>query len=510
MSLSMGSRHRWAGLVWLALVTACGPVSRYEIPPGPPLLAPLAHNPAIDGHPQTRAAPNLNNAQPALDLSFPEPTEVRWNGGMRLLVVEQGGPLVELRLIVDGAGSLADRPGVAELCAELIRDGAAAEAKSSSAFANSVSALGADIEVQVGVRAASFRLLVEADQLARGLEVLANLVARRRLSGRHFVVTRERFMREASAWARSWYDSLALELIGRALRGAGLPTSRKAGRGTHSELSRIRLEHCNSYYSRFFEAAHATLISVGPRVTTTVRAAADKAFSRWRAHTAQPKRRAPAVASKDDSDRPRRIFVIDRPKSPRASIHAAFTLPAITATSFPALQVLRLVFGEPAGQLRKRLGTSITSALLSDRSDRIAIVVGLSVSAERGAETTKELLELLDGLSRYELDAARIKPLKASLMAALRTDLDRNPTVADRLGEALSLGLGNSYYTSYPQRLQAVSARVVKQLAAVASSPREIVVMGDKELLSPSLSKLAEVQVVNPMRGFAIQGRARR
>ena len=486
---------------------ACTPGSTYQVPPGPTLLAPLPSVSATDNPPLgALPAPVPSEIQPALALHFPKPRERRWNGGMRLLVVERhDSPLAELRLIVDGAGGLADRPGVAQLCAELIRDGAAADTPSSMAFARSAHALGADIETQVDAQATSFRMLIEGNQIAEGLEVFGNMLARQRLSGRHFPATRKRMMREASAWARGDHPSLALELIGRLIRGAGLPTSRKAGRGTLSELSRIRLEHCNNYYARRIVAAKSTLLIVGPTSLDAAHAAATKALSRWRSVAA--KQTAPAQVLPDSSF-PRRVFVIDRPKSPRAWIYAALTLPATTLTTLPAADLLQEILSRRVAQIRQQPDGHITSVLLGDRGGHGTIVLGLDVEAERGGVATKELLESSSSLD-LNLSDVHIRPLQAALLANLRTDLDRNPSIANRIEEASSLGLGSGYFTSYPKRLKAVSARVIEQLAAVMSSPRAIVVIGDKELLGPPLSKLGEVQVVNPLRGFAIQGRFR-
>lgn len=380
---------------------------------------------------------------------LPTIQRISLSNGMPVYVVQKRDlPLVQLRLVLR-TGLVDDpRPGVAYLTAALLAEGAGR--RGALAFAGALDQLGARLRTSCFWASTSINLRVLATHLDAATALLADVVRRPRLSASAFRRVRGRLR----AWARQRRSdplaladlALASALHGRALFGRPrLPLP--------SDLRRLTLAAVRRYHRRTYGAERAYLLVAGDVTLPMLRRVLERHFASWRPRHPRVPALRPKLAGPVSTARPPRLVLVDVPKATQAVLRVGRLLPAGHDKRSTALSLLAMVLGGSFTSrlnqsLRERHGYTYGARAAAHASYRHGLLrISTSVAAkhtlpalveierqlaglrarsigkqelakgrrllweeiaERG-ETTAGLLELIDGMVRYDLPLDHLK-----------------------------------------------------------------------------------------------------
>lgn len=380
---------------------------------------------------------------------LPTIRRISLSNGMPVYVVQKRDlPLVQLRLVLR-TGLVDDRrPGVAYLTAALLAEGAGR--RGALAFAGALDQLGARLRTSCFWASTSVNLRVLARHLDAATALLADVVRRPRLDASAFGRVRGRLR----AWARQRRsDPLALAdlALASALHGGAL-----FGRPRlplPSELRRLTLAAVRRFHRRTYGAERAYLLVAGDVTLPMLRRVLERHFGNWRPrHPRVPALRAELAGPASTVHSPR-LVLVDVPKATQAVLRVGRLLPAGHGKRSTALSLLAMVLGGSFTSrlnqsLRERHGYTYGARAAAHASYRHGLLrISTSVAAkhtlralveierqlaglrarsigkqelakgrrllweeiaERG-ETTAGVLELIDGMVRYDLPLDHLK-----------------------------------------------------------------------------------------------------
>jgi predicted Zn-dependent peptidase len=344
------------------------------------------------------------------------------------------------------------------------------------------------VDTHVGGHRLTWTVEVPPENLDGALGHLGRSVARPTLSPAGWAAERTAAMQRAGAWSRDRPDAVVRELLTRALLGAGESTSRRAVVGTRSELSRIRHSHVASFYKAHVHPKRAWLLIVGPHPPADLVTRVDEAFAGL---AKRSKRKLPATDAKattlegPPSTTPRRVFLIEDPKSDHATIYAVRWRSTCDAEGLDLVPVLDaatphahpFVLGPGLAMWTVRRVT--TSAVVKAAEDAIADLDEIAIS-KKGFEHARA--RALTELSLRASDPSSL----ATWYRNLRHDLP------DDHGAELG------------RRLQDAEVEAAATLLQGFEHARILVVLGDGDVLEQPLRALGEVQIIDPRRGFDV------
>jgi predicted Zn-dependent peptidase len=494
---------REGGLIALAIAVGIGCASA----PPPPVTAPVV--PAQDTAPSEPAREPPPASAPAKPYRFPSVVWAELPNGLRVATIPSKAlPLVQIRVVV-GAGRSADgdKPGLAALTAQLLKDGGAGS-MSSRELVTRVESLGAELSIDTGFDSTKLGLAVTADRLGEALDLLGAVVQRPQLSPSELEKLKKREgdrLADAARTKGTWGASMMVYRDLFALPSEHHPYA--SWSATASEVQHLGSADCRSFHKRFYVPKNTTLIVAGNATPDAVKAFALKAFG------TPGTSEAPTITFTDPMPQEhRKITLVDRPKSTQSDVYVATLGPPRGDASYAAFAVANQVLG---GGVAGRLFSDVRekrSLAYSTRSLITEVAHGPTVvMAYAGTQTAKTglalegLLENTAAIAERAPDSDEVEVAQRFLADAFAVHLETIGAVADELARLHVLGLPDDYDDGYRKELGEITPALALKAASehFRSGHEVIVVAGDAAVVGPMLAHFGEVKVVDPTHDFA-------
>jgi zinc protease len=455
-------------------------VARVE--PRPPLA------PSV--HPDAAGVDRTVMPGPGAESAFRLPPRQRFtlpNGLPVVLAEHHKLPMVSFSLIVRGglAAEPDDRPGLADLTAALLKEGAGG--RTSTKLAEAVEAEGAELSLATWPDATVASLSALRDRLAPSLALLVDVVTRPDFPAAELErLRRQRRVRLTQLRDQPHY--LAAVTVQRVLFG-GHPYAHPAA-GTAASLDAVTLDDVRAFWRAAFVPANAVLVVAGA-VTRTELEAALAGFAAWPAGPA-PVFDPPPAPPHDG----RVLYLVDKPGAAQSVITAALAGPPRATPDYAALTVLNAALG---GQFVSRLNLNLredkgyTYGARSRASFEVfagTLTATAPVETRVTAPALREILAELEGVAGARpLAEAEIEYATGSLVNGYARRFETPDQIAGELLDVYLHGLPEDDPETLPARLRAVTPADVAAAGArhIRTDRLAVVVVGDAAAVRPEL-----------------------
>lgn len=423
------------------------------------------------------------------------------SGSTTLLVSAPTMPIVEIRAVIR-AGSGFGPPGLAELTAELLRDGGTG-ALTSAKTLERLESLGANLSVDVDFDATTFGLAVTADRADAAIRLLGDILQKPRFDEAEFKRLRDRKVDQAEEAVRSGGSLVAMRVAMRELFAGPYAN----GVATGTDFSKVSSASVREFYAKYYGSKNLSLVLAGAVEAPAIAQAVDAAFGHPFGGAAPP-----AVTSSALPPKPLHVIVCDRPSSVQSDVFVVSLAPERHVDSWPALRVANQTLG---GGVASRLFDDVREArglAYAVRSQIVELAQGpelftvyAGTQTAKTAETVGLLLEHVAKL-KSGFTADEVTSSSHFLHDVFAVRVDGVGALADLAASAEILKLGDGYWDAYRTGLLRVTPELATNAAATLSALDHglVVVSGDARALEASLARFADVTVVSPEQDFQV------
>ena len=448
-----------------------------------------------------RVAAPLAVEPPSVNVT--KPAQFTLANGLSVLVVENHRlPQVLMSVSVIGAGPVYDTAGtvgLAALTADMLPDGTTT--RTGRQIADQIEEAGAAMLTSAanGAPAATVQISGLSDNFEEWLPIVADVVQNPRFPSDELNARRKR-MGASVQMQHSSPKFLAQEQLALAVFGSH-PASRLAP--SAEALDRMDAAVLKQWHRERFVPQNATVAIVGDVDAGRVRKLLEQHFGKWvRTEFAPPALSTPAPPAD------RAILMLDRPGSSQAVIMVGGLAVDRRSPDYPALLVLdRILGGEPASRLgfllRQTKGYAYEAqSTLSTNTYAGSWRAWADVRTGVFEPALSDLLGEVQRMSAESVSDVELQRAKRSLVATFAVSLEQPSQVLSLWVQAKRNDFSDDYWDSFPQKLSAVSATEVLQVARKYYDPArfQLVVIGDGAVVSPSLAKLGPVKRVEAPR----------
>ena len=485
----------------LFVLAACAsppPSSPPPAHPAPPAAPPVASAPPRD----PLAEPPPAGVTPSVP--FPPVVHSRLDNGLELAVVARRGfPVIDVRLVVrSGQATDTERPGVAALTGDLLKDGGAGRF-SSRELVERAETLGGSLSIATDRDATRIGISVTTGDLEPALEIVSALAMKPRFSPDEFNKLKAREIDRVKGRSRTSPGWLASMVLYRELYE--LPTS------VHpyarydvlpDELSAITLEDCKRWAKTHVVPENATLVVTGDVDPGSVAQAAQRALGTWKGRRPEPPSFSTPFANES-----LKLFVVDRPGSAQSLVLVGVRGPERRSPDYPALMAANQVLGGGvAGRLfldvreKRSLAYSTGSSVEEPAHGGMPLVLSAGTRTAKTAEAVDALLENLERIGSGTPTPDEVERATRFLSDSFLFKMETAAALSELTARLVVLGLPDESYDEYrravrdlaPESIAAVAARYYKKNGAV------VVVAGDAQAIAKPLAHVAAVQVIDP------------
>ncbi|MDH4229442.1 MAG: insulinase family protein [Nitrospirota bacterium] len=384
--------------------------------------------------------------------------------GLTLQVVQrQALPIVSVQLAVL-AGTRNDpegAAGTAALTAALLNEGTAT--RSSTEIAEAVEFVGASL----GAGAQADYATISFSGLQRNLDMGMDLLADISLRPAFRQDDVERLRKETIAGIISDEDqpgSVAAKAFDRELFGSH-PYAQPAA-GTVDSVEPLGPEALAAFHKRHYVPDGAVISFVGDVSFKDARKLVLRHFGKWSGR--QPPAASPPVAVAPAKVR---VVTIDRPVTQANVIMGHLGIRRTDADFYP-LQVMNYILG--GGTLTSRLGDSVREkqglaysvySSFDSLRDPGSFTVNFQTKNASANQAIASTLVEIRRIREQPVAEQELADAKNYLTGSFPLRLDTNGKTAGLLTFSAMYGLGENYFTDYPQAIQAVTAADVQRVA---------------------------------------------
>ena len=421
----------------------------------------------------------------------PAPVARKLANGLTVLYVRRPEvPTVQATLVVRGAGATDDpaaSPGLASFTAGMLDEGAGG--RSALQLADALDLLGAQLSTGSAWDAAQVNLYSLRDNFPAALRLMADVVARPDFPEREVARVRDERL---TALLRSRDDpsTIANNAFPALVYGGQHPYGRFATTEATRGLDRERVR---AFHAARYRPQSSTLILVGDVDPAALQPVVESAMGAWRATGAAPASSAAALTVPTIGRSV--VYLIDKPGAAQSEIRVGHPGVARDNPDFFSLQVLNTLLG---GAFTSRLNQNLRETHGWSYGARSGYAMRLGAgpfTAQAGVmtgATDSAVVEFIRELNRIRAEPVSADELdKAKRYVALGfpQTFETNPQVASQLAALVTYGIDPSFFSSYVQRVMAVSADDVRRVANEYVRPGNsvIVVVGDRSKVEAGL-----------------------
>jgi predicted Zn-dependent peptidase len=427
---------------------------------------------------------------PARTLTLPSVQRVTLSNGLPLLLAEAHEvPVAEVVLLVRSGATAdpADRPGVSEMTADMLDEGAAG--KNALELADAFDYLGAELTTESGWDASSVSLHVPVARLAEALPLMADVVLRPDFPAAEL----ERLRKETLTsllQARDEPQQIAHWAVDQAVFGPAHRYGRPES-GDARSISAVRVEDLRAFHQRHYRPANAVLVVVGD-VTPALVPRLESAFGAWRGGEG-----APLAVPTPRPLQARTLWLVDKPGAAQSLLRVGRVGPPRLTKEFHELEVMNTLLG---GSFTSRLNDNLREthgyAYGAGSVFRYHRVGGqfLAFSDVQTDATAPALAELLKELQRIRTPptTAEVERARNYLALSYAWEFETTRQIATKLAQRVAFDLPEDVFSTYVPKILAVGGTQIQQAARGWVDPDRaaVVVVGDRARVEAPLRAL--------------------
>jgi len=410
-------------------------------------------------------------------------------------------PTVHLELTIRAgvAADPASKFGLASLAADMLDEGAGA--RSALEISDAIDLLGAELSATGAIDASSVDLHVPVARLADALPIMADVVARPT-----FPETELRRLREERLASLLETEDDPEQLITVAFPRLVFGATHRYGTssiGTATSLKGITAADLKAFHAAHYRPSNAVLVVAGDVTADTIVPQLEKALGGWQGVPGSPATPAGDAAQQTA----RRVFLIDKPGAAQSQIRIGWVGVPRSTPDYFALRVLNTILGEA---FTSRLNTNLREVHgyaygAGSRFDmRLNAGPFYAAAGVQTDKTPEALLEFFNELTRIHelIPAAELDKAKNYLALQMPRSFETTRATANALAQAYLYALPADYYTTYADRIRAVTADDAKRVADkyIQSDKFAVVIVGDRKVIEPGVKalNLGPITVIEP------------
>ena len=424
-------------------------------------------------------------------LKLPQIQKRTLSNGVPVWVVElHKVPVVHVTLVVK-SGSGADprgKYGIASLTAEMLDEGAGQ--RNALQVADAIDYLGASLSTSSTSDASSVDLHVPVARLGDALPIMSDVALRPSFPDQELQRAREELL-TSLVQAQDDPASLIQFAFPRLVFG---PQHRygTVSIGTAAAVKGFSVADLRQFHAQHYVPSNAVIIVTGDVTPASAVARLEAAFGAWKGIVA-PRTAVPAAPQLTA----RQIYLVDKPGAPQSQIRIGWVgVPRATPDYF-ALRVLNTILG---GSFTSRLNQNLreehgysygASSSFDMRSAAGPFYAAAGVQTDKTSEALTEFFKELDAI-RKPIPAEEIEKAKNYLALLLPRTFETTESLAGSLAQVFVYNLPADYYTTYTDRIRAVTPADVQRAAERYIQPDKfaIVIVGDRKVIEPGIKAL--------------------
>ncbi|MFO1512369.1 MAG: pitrilysin family protein [Verrucomicrobiota bacterium] len=429
------------------------------------------------------------------EVKFPAFQRATLPNGLKVILAERHSiPLVQFNLQLD-AGYAADQfaiPGTAKLAMQMLDEGTAK--RTSLQISDELASLGANLGAGSSLDVSSVSLSTLTSSLDRALAVYADVILNPAFPKSDFARLQKQLL-AAIQQEKTEPFGIALRVFPKLLYGAGHAYGNPLrGSGTEASISKLSPADLRKFHDTWFKPNNATLIVVGDTTLKEILPKLEKLFAGWKPGTVPAKNLAHVEQQKERS-----VYLIDRPGAIQSVILAGHVGLSKSDPDNIAVETMNTILG----------GTFTSRVNMNLREDKHwAYGAGTVPLAAKGqgpfvayapvqTDKTKESMiemdkELRGILGPRPITAEELSTAQKNQTLSLPGQWETIGAVDSSLGEIVTFGLPENYFTTYSDRVRALTVADTTKAAQKAVHPDQLVwvVVGDRTKVEGPMREL--------------------
>jgi len=438
-----------------------------------------------------RSRPPAPGPVPALRL--PAIQKRQLSNGLRVWVVElHEVPVAQVNLVVFGGGAneTGKKYGASSITAAMLEQGAGT--RSALEIADAIDFLGADLSASSSFDASAVRLHVPVARLTDALPIMADVALRPSFPKDELERLRQQRL-TSLLQGRDDPSTIASATFARVLFGPehryGIPSG-----GTAETIKAFTTDDLRAFYTSIFRPDNAALLAVGDVTADNVVPLLEASFGGWKpAAGTKPVQKLPAV----DEPAARQIYLVDKPGAAQSQIRIGWIgVPRSTPDYFPIVVMNTILGGSFSSRLNMNLReqhgyTYGASSSFDMRMSPGPFVSSAGVQTDKTAESLTEFFKELDAILK-QVPPEELARAKNYVALRYPASFEATADISRRLEDALVYQLPEDYFSTYVQKIQAVTAADVQRVAQKYVQPGRfaVVVVGDQKVIEPKVRGL--------------------
>lgn len=433
---------------------------------------------------------------PLKPVSFPAFTEKKLANGAQVIIVEDHtAPVVSLSLRVR-SGSAADpagKVGAADFTAALLDKGT--KTRSAREIAESIDFVGGSLSAGASADWTNVNATVLTEFLDTALDLLGDVVLNPTFPESELELYRQQMLTGLQA-ELGQPEAIAQRVFMKEIYGehpygaAPSPESVKA-------LTRADLV---AFHQAHFRPGNALIVVAGDVKADDVVARLNRALDGWKGGAAPRAREA-----KTPTRNAREITLVHKPGSVQAVIRIGHLLPAATHKDWVTLDVASQILGGGTTGwffriLRSEKGYTYGAyGSASQRPGPGYLLATAEVRNEVADSAMNEFFRLLDLIRDQPVPAADMRKALDYMVGSFPLSIETPQQIAGQVARARLLGLPADHLAKYRDRVAAVDARQLQQVARELIRPGQaaVVVVGDASVILDKIKPFGPVRLVD-------------
>jgi predicted Zn-dependent peptidase len=454
------------------------------------LAATVAVTALVHAQAPDRSKPPQSGPPPVLKL--PAIQKRTLSNGLPIWIVERHEvPVVHVNLVVlSGTGDdPAGKFGISSLTASLLTEGAGS--RSALQIADAVDFLGADLVTNSSSDGSAIRLNVPVARLANALPIMADVALRPTFPQAE--LDRQRAERLTNIiQAREDPQSIGQLAYARVLYG----TTHRYGTaqaGSAQIIQALTVADVRAFYRSVYQPGNAAVIVVGDVTPDRVVPMLETNFGKWMGTPVPPHAALTAPAT----PAARQVYIVDKPGAPQSQVRIGWVGVARSTPDYFPITVMNTVLG---GAFSSRLNLNLrekhgyTYGAQSQFDMRLGagpFVAAAGIQTDKTAEALTEFFNELNGILQ-PVPADELTRAKHYVSLRYPLGFETTGDIAARLEQALVYRLPEDYFSTYVQKIEAVSAAEVQRVAQKYVLPGRfaVVIAGDRAAIEPGIKAL--------------------
>ena len=415
---------------------------------------------------------------PLRPYAFPAVQQFTLTNGLKVIVVEKHTiPVVEGRLILD-AGAMrepAAKNGLAALTGSLLSEGTGT--MTGADIARAMDALGAQYFTTANFNAAIADVVALKNVFPQALSLAAKTVMAPSFPASEVGRVKNQTL-AAYQQSHARTAGLAADAFVRAAFDSAAPFSRPAS-GVPATIGALTRDDIVNWHKSMYSPSAATLLLVGDITRAEAQNIAQQAYGSW---AGTPASRA-AVANPVRSSSGTRVILVDRPGSVQSSIVVG--QPGFLATDPDYLNMVALnhVLG---GGFSSRINMNLrekhgyTYGAFSNLDLRPGGGAFRITSDVRTSSTDSAVVEAVNEYKRIaseSVPAAELQGMVNNLVSSFPSAVQNVQGLSGRIQQLIIWGLPLDFYTTYRERLAALTPENIRTVATSKLTPNNLIVV---------------------------------